>query len=62
MYYSQLLITQTVYGNQKRFQLLGVQVTAGSRQVTKNKKICKRMGRECKYQAHFTSRAVKDVE
>lgn len=62
MYYSQLLITRTVYWNKKKVRVSGIRVIGGLKQVTKNKKICKRMGRECKYQAHFTSRAAKDVE
>ena len=60
--YSRLPITQTFSGNQKKFELSGVQVIGRSKQITRNKEISKWMGRECKYLTHFTSRAARDID
>ena len=56
--YSRLPITRA-----KDFEIAGVRVIGISKQLTGNKQISKcRMGRECKYHAHFTSRAARDID
>ena len=49
-------------GNRKNFEIAGVRAVGISNQLTGNKQISKcRMGRECNYHAHFTSRATRDI-
>ena len=42
------------------FELSGGRVIRSSKLITRNKQISKWMVRECKYHAHFTSRAARD--
>ena len=39
-----------------------VRIIGSSKEMTGNKEISKMDGRECKYHAHFTLRAVRDTD